>query len=592
MACNFMLFSHICLGFNHVPLLKIPMAVSKRRGLVSLQAADKSFASLGLRPALLQAVDRLGYKTLTDIQERALPCALSGRDVVGKSKTGSGKTCVFGLTLLQNLDLGLDNRGGRPQALVLSPTRELASQLVDVTRGLASCMEGVRVLAVTGGSPSRDQRARLDAGAHVVVATPGRCLQLLELGLLDPRFIKCLVLDEADTLLDMGFEVEVNRIIDKLPPRDRRQTMLFSATWAERVAELSERVMLRPEVFSDRLQGDTLESGLGSSTAAAEQVDRSLLQQSALLFEGGEEVRLEALCHVLATAAAPVAVALSEEGAEPSCVVFCETRQQCNDVAAFLCSRGASALALHGDLEQSEREKVLVRFRNKSCRILVATNVASRGLDVADLSLVICLELNEDPDVHVHRVGRTARAERAGAAVSLVHAPASRAQRKDGRRASDAVDGADLEVSPVAGEGESREREGERERGTGRTWIPQNRYNEVSRLDSIDKALGGEPIPRKTWRPTGQIVELHLNWEAGWVTVLVSGGRRDKLRAGDILGALCGDVVRLQGSQVGKIEVTEERTWVAVRRDVAAKVVRGLNSTKIKNQRFRAHLIK
>jgi len=289
--------------------------------------------------------------------------------VVGKAKTGSGKTAVFGLACLQKLDLALDHRGGRPQALVLSPTRELATQLVASIRGLATGMPGVRVLAVTGGSPSRDQRARLEAGAHVVVATPGRCLQLLELGNLDPRFVSTLVLDEADTLLDMGFEEEVNRILKFLPPQ--RQTLLFSATWADRVEGLSKRLQRNPKIVSDGQAAG--EQGQATKSVAA-QVDPSLLKQSALLFKGGQETRLEALCHVLATADAEANgsnTASGEQGGEGSCVVFCETRIQCKEVAEALVSRGASALALHGELEQNDREKTLVRFRNKSCRILV-----------------------------------------------------------------------------------------------------------------------------------------------------------------------------------------------------------------------------
>jgi ATP-independent RNA helicase DbpA len=371
---------------------RINRAQNRRYAMLAAGEGERSFESLGLlRPELLEAVGRLGFGAMTPIQALALPAALAGRDIVGKAKTGSGKTAVFGLALLQQLDLTLDHRGGRPQAIVLSPTRELATQLVDSTRALAANLQGVRVLSITGGQPSRDQRARLESGAHVVVATPGRCLQLLELGNLDPSHVRCLVLDEADRLLDMGFEEEVNRILKFLPPPGRRQTLLFSATWDSTVERLSERVQKRPEVVSD---GDVTSSQAGpgsTSGKAAAQVDRMLLRQSAVLFDGGETARLDALCHVLATAAVP------EQGAEASCLVFCETRLQCKEVADFLSSCGASALALHGELEQPEREKVLVRFRNKSCRVLVATNVASRGLDVEGVSLVVCYELNDDP---------------------------------------------------------------------------------------------------------------------------------------------------------------------------------------------------
>jgi ATP-dependent RNA helicase DbpA len=517
--------------------------------MVAAGESERSFESLGLlRPELLEAVHRLGFGAMTPIQAMGLPAAIDGRDVVGKAKTGSGKTAVFGLALLQQLDLALDHRGGRPQAIVLSPTRELATQLVDAIRALAASMQGVRVLSITGGQPSRDQRARLESGAHVVVATPGRCLQLLELGNLDPSHVKCLVLDEADRLLDMGFEEEVNRILKFLPPPGSRQTLLFSATWADGVERLSERVQMRPQVVSD---GDvTSREGAGSTSSPdAAQVDRTLLRQSAVLFEGGETARLDALCHVLSTAV------VGKEEEEAMCVVFCETRLQCKEVADFLSSCGASALALHGELEQAEREKVLVRFRNRSCRVLVATNVASRGLDVEGVSLVVCFELNDDPAVHVHRVGRTARANTSGEAVSLVH---------------------------VGGSGGV---------GEGRGW----RSDELARLDSIDQALGGDPISRHTWKPpsgsSSRPIQLP-QWAAEWQTVLVLGGRRDKLRPGDILGALSGSEVGLEGHQVGKIDVTEQRTWVAVKKQVAGKAAQALNVVKVKKQRFKAHLVR
>jgi ATP-independent RNA helicase DbpA len=234
-------------------------------------------------------------------------------------------------------------------------------------------MNGVRILSLTGGSPSRDQRAALAAGAHVVVATPGRCLQLLEMGLLNPACLTTLVLDEADTLLDMGFEEEVNRILSFLPPKEKRQTLLFSATWAERVEQLSARLQRRPEVISDggaervREAGRRSKAGLGkrgAPGASASLVDSALLRQSAVLFEAsrGQGQRLEVLCDVLASA-------LGTESGEGGCVVFCETRRQCKEVARYLVGQGAAALELHGELEQSEREKTLVRFRNKSCRL-------------------------------------------------------------------------------------------------------------------------------------------------------------------------------------------------------------------------------
>ena len=457
-----------------------------------------TFQTFALRPELLIGVDRLGWVAPTDIQRDALPPALAGRDVVGLARTGTGKTGVFGLALLNTLDVAQRS----PQALVLGPTRELAEQVTGALRALAVGMPGVRVLRVTGGSPSRDQKAALEAGAHVVVGTPGRVRQQLELGRLDPADITMLVLDEADRMLDMGFEEEVLAILDLLP--GARQTLLFSATWPPQMAELSARV-----------QRDPITVGAG------DRVDADLLQQSAVLC--GWDERPDALCGVL-----------REREPVPT-LVFCETRDQCRDVTTLLQRRGAAALALHGELEQRDRDEVLVRFRNGTARILVATNVAARGLDVEGIGLVVCYEISPEPTVHLHRVGRTARAEATGEAVTI-----------------------------VAGDGK-----------------------ELRRLDAVDRFLGAA-IPRTAPAPGHGRLE---RWSSEWTTLVVFGGRRDKLRAGDVLGALT-QVAGLDGADVGKIVLDERRTWVAVRTEQARLAQEGLDGAKIKKGKFRVRLVR
>ena len=562
-----------------------------------------------LRPELLAGTQRLGYTALTDIQERALPPALAGRDVVGKAKTGSGKTVVFGLALLQRLDMNMSS-AGRPQALVLSPTRELAQQLVGAVRGLAVGLDGTRVVAVTGGATSRDQRDAIAAGVHVVVGTPGRVLAMLDAGYMDPSALRTLVLDEADTLLNMGFEEEVHRIIKQLPRSASggdaigRQTLLFSATWPAKVETLSARVQSRPEVVSDG-DGD----GDGAGGAAAAQVDRSLLRQTALLLPAGTD-RAAVLCAVLAArgdgggavlGAPPKPEAEVEAKVEAGpglAVVFCETKQQCREVAARLQEDGAAALALHGDLEQRERDRVLVRFRNGSCRILVATNVAARGLDVAGIGLVVCYELSGGQDCgerHTHRVGRTARAESAGEALSLVRLADAEPRGGGGGGGGG-----------VGGGGGGRGGRGGGGRSGGRGGGGSGGGSELGRLEAIEASLGGEKIPRVQWadapensnsagRRAGSpgTAGLAAGWSAEWRTLLVQGGRRDKLRPGDILGALTssGSGSGLSGADVGTIEVTDQRTWVAVRSAAAAEAAAALGKTRIKKSKFKVHLV-
>jgi ATP-independent RNA helicase DbpA len=457
-----------------------------------------SFDTLPLRPELLTGVARLGFTEMTDIQAKALPVSLSGADIVAHARTGSGKTAVFGLTLLQKLDVS--NR--TPQAIVLSPTRELAAQLVASIRSLAVGLDGVRVLLVTGGNSSRDQRDALQAGAHVVVGTPGRVLHQLELGRIKTRSLRTVVLDEADRMLDMGFEDEVLGILDYVPPD--HQTLLFSATWPRVMKELSGRVQRSPKMVG-----------------AATLLDSTVLKQSVVLCKkGGRDHALQCLL----------------AGREPvPTLIFCETRIQCKRVTRVLCDLGVSALALHGELEQRDREEVMVCFRNGSARVLVATNVAARGLDVEGVELVICYELAGDAEVHVHRVGRTARAANHGEAVSLV------------------IDGS----------------------------------KEVQRLAAIERYLDAK-LERLVIN--GKADASLERWSADWRTLVLLGGRGDKLRPGDLLGALTRGV-GLDGADVGMIVLTDKRAWIAVRAAVAREAADGLNKGRIKKKRYRVHLV-
>ena len=335
---------------HHLTRARYPTVRTCRFFSLAAHASDErslESLSVSLRPELLAGARRLGYTGLTDIQARALPSALAGRDVVGKAKTGSGKTVVFGLALLQRLDLDRPSRG-RPQALVLSPTRELAQQLVGAVRSLAVHLNGTRVVAVTGGAVSRDQRAAIMAGVHVVVGTPGRVLAMLDAGYIDPSQLRTLVLDEADSLLDMGFEDEVNRVLEHLPCKEQRQTLLFSATWPAKVEQLSARVQSAPERVSDGEIGET---------GGAAQVDRKVLRQRAVLFSPDVE-RNTVLCSVLTSSAEASALGRESVDADlgdPACadlrdpglaVVFCETKQQCREVSSHLQALLARSLSL------------------------------------------------------------------------------------------------------------------------------------------------------------------------------------------------------------------------------------------------------
>ncbi|MGE7138887.1 ATP-dependent RNA helicase DbpA [Luteibacter sp. NPDC031894] len=450
------------------------------------------FSQLPLSPALLDAVEGIGYTAMTAIQREALPPILDGRDVIAQARTGSGKTAAFGLGLLQRIDVAQV----RLQALVLCPTRELADQVSKAIRRLAVNIPNVKLLTLCGGMPLGPQLASLEHDPHIVVGTPGRVQEHLKRGSLHGGGIKMLVLDEADRMLDMGFEEAMDDIVKRIAKH--HQTLLFSATYPDAIRAVSARVQQDPV-----------------SISVEEAHDESTIEQRVVEVE--PPVKADVLARILVQAK-PEAT-----------LVFCNMRKDTETVAAELDRRGFSALALHGDLEQRDRDEVLVRFANRSCTVLVATDVAARGLDIADLPLVVSHDVAHDPDTHTHRVGRTGRAGATGLAIVLA-----------GSR-------------------------------------------ELNKLRAIEERLGG-PLPRYPTKPAGDGRKV-LNL-APMKTLVIDGGRKDKMRPGDILGALTGEA-GLDGKDIGKIDVYATRAYVAIRRDLANKALERLRAGKIKGRNFR-----
>jgi ATP-dependent RNA helicase DbpA len=453
---------------------------------------NSEFSSLNLSPALLENLASLGYLQMTPIQAQSLPLVLDGKDLIAKAKTGSGKTAAFALGLLSRLNV---NRVD-VQALVLCPTRELADQVAQEIRRLARALPNVKLVTLCGGTPTAPQSATLGFGAHIAVGTPGRILKHLEQGTLELSSLETLVLDEADRMLDMGFGEDINKVISYAPAR--RQTLLFSATYPEGIAQMSRGVQRNPVEVSV----ESLHEG-------------SAIEQK--LYEVPAGQRLDALTWLLS------------HYQPSSCVVFCNTKRACNDVADHLAAKGFSALALNGDLEQRERDQVLVRFSNGSATILVATDVAARGLDIKELGAVINFELTYDPEVHVHRIGRTGRAGQQGLALSLYQP------------------------------------------------------NEAQRVNLIEEYQQA-PIPQGDLSEIGREIKPIA---PQMVTLSIDAGRKSKVRAGDILGALTGEG-GIAGSDVGKIQISEQYSYVAVKRQVASAALKRLQEGKIKGRTYRA----
>ena len=445
---------------------------------------------------MLKNLDSLGYHQMTAIQAKSLPVILEGRDLIAQAKTGSGKTAAFGIGILQHLNPTYF----AVQALVLCPTRELADQVANELRRLARAMDNIKILSLCGGVPMGPQIGSLQHGAHIVVGTPGRIQDHLSRGSLSLKSIRTLVLDEADRMVDMGFFDEIRYIVDACPKF--RQTLLFSATYPDSIRKDSARFLRNPEEIRVEAQHDA-----------------SRIEQR--FYEVEPEQRNAAVAMLL------------DHFRPTSTLAFCNTKIHCRELAAMLQEQGYSALALYGELEQRERDEILVRFSNQSCSVLVATDVAARGLDISTLDAVINVDVSRDTEVHVHRIGRTGRGAEKGLALSLA-AP-----------------------------------------------------NEKKWVKFIEEYQGGKVdwFDLDELTPTSDTPLL-----PPMVTLNIAGGKKDKLRPGDLLGALTKDA-GFAASDVGKISVFEFQTYVGLRWEIAQQAFRKLSRGNIKGKNFKMRLI-
>ncbi len=458
--------------------------------------AASNFSTLPLAPHVLQNLQQLGYTTMTPIQAASLPLALAGHDLIAQAKTGSGKTAAFALALLANLNL----RRFAVQALVLCPTRELADQVTQELRRLAAAEDNIKILTLCGGATMRPQLASLEHGAHIVVGTPGRIMDHLERGSLNLEALNTLVLDEADRMLDMGFFDDIAVVAKQCPKQ--RQTLLFSATYPEGITKLAAAFMREPK-----------EVKLLSAHTASKIKQR--------FYEVTEDQRLHAVGQLL-NHFRPV-----------STLAFCNTKQQCRDLVEVLRAQGFAALELHGDLEQRDRDQVMVRFSNRSASVLVATDIAARGLDITQLEAVINVDITPDADTHTHRIGRTGRVDEEGWAFSLVS------------------------------------------------------VDEMGRVGNIEKAGAFASV----WQPLAELTPASAEpLRPPMQTIQILGGRKEKIRPGDVLGALTKDM-GFAGTQIGKINVNEFSTYVAVDRQIGQQALRKLQDGRVKGKSVKVRLL-
>lgn len=434
---------------------------------------------------------------MTDIQMQSLPHILSGKDIIAQGKTGSGKTAAFGLGLLNKLQV----KKFRIQTLVLCPTRELADQVAKEVRKLARTIHNIKVLTLCGGMPFGPQVGSLEHGAHIIVGTPGRIEDHLGRGTLSLEHVDTLVLDEADRMLDMGFQASLDNIVSLIP--NQRQTLLFSATFPEQIQKVANRYLKTPAVVK----------------AEATHESNSIKQH--FYSVSNDEERLEAL-RLLLLAHKP-----------ESSVVFCNTKIETQNVANKLAAFGFDAVALHGDLEQRDRDQTLVRFANKSASVLVATDVAARGLDIEALDAVFNYHIAHDTEVHVHRIGRTGRAGSTGYAFSFFN--------------------------------------------------DKERYKVGLIEDYLEYTIEGEVLP------SIEVLKEPV-FNAQMATIQIDGGKKQKVRAGDIVGALTGEN-GITFEQVGKIQLGPNWAYVAVSKLVVKKALKKLTHGKLKGRTFRVRVL-
>ena len=449
------------------------------------------FTTLTLDTNCLENLTSLGFHHMTPIQEKGLPYILDKKDVIAKAKTGSGKTVSFGLGILNNLD----SKNFRIQSLVLCPTRELATQVAKTLKDLARYKHNIKILTLTGGVPYKPQVHSLSHQAHIIVGTPGRVLKHLTEDNFSCEYINTLVLDEADRMLDMGFSEDINLIIDYLPKK--RQTLLFSATYPDTIEELSKTILQQPVKVE-------VEATHSTDSITQKFYEANSSQKTSLILKLFKPT-------------------------QKSVIIFCNTKIQCDELADSLEQYDMEPLVLHSDMEQKYRDETLIMFANKSYPVLIATDVASRGLDIEDVDMVINYDLPNDFEVYTHRIGRTARAGKDGVAISFVD---------------------DLE-----------------------------KFEELKDFFNIEyELLNTQELQKQD--------DVMLGYD--YSTLYINGGKRHKLRAGDILGALTAGI-GLDKNDIGKIDILPTCSYVAIKNASYQKAFDGLNSNKMKNRYFKIY---
>lgn len=514
-----------------------------------------TFEEMCLDTRIMRAIAEMGFEQPSPIQAQSIPIAVEGKDMIGQARTGTGKTASFGIPMLQRIN----PKDKTLQAIVLCPTRELAIQSANEIRKLVKFLHGIKVLPIYGGQEISKQIRSLKGGVQIVIGTPGRVMDHLRRHTLKPQTVDIVVLDEADEMLNMGFREDIETILGQLP--EERQTMLFSATMPKPILEIAKRYLHEPEIVK------------------VIQKELTVPKIEQYYYEVNPRKKNEVLSRLL-------------DMYDPSLsLVFCNTKRKVDELVADLKGRGYFAEGLHGDMKQSQRDRVMNGFRNGRTDILVATDVAARGIDVDDVEAVFNYDVPQDDEYYVHRIGRTGRAGREGRAFTLVVGKEiyklkdiqRYCKTKIRRQPIPSVnDVAAIKVEKLleqAGELIATD-------GLGRMMDLLEEYLDGSDYSATEMAAAllamqlGETstqtLPKEEFGDTGA--------EPGMVRMFMNIGKKDRVRIGDILGAVAGES-GMEGALVGTIDMYDNFSFVEVPQEYAAAVLEAMNHSKIKGRR-------
>lgn len=518
------------------------------------------FDELGLMPQIMRGIKEMGFEEMTPIQAQAIPVVMEGRDVIGQAQTGTGKTAAFGIPLLQNVDPSQK----KTQALILSPTRELAIQVAEELRNLGRYMHGIKILPVYGGQDITKQIRSLKGGIQIIVGTPGRVMDHLRRKTIRCEEVTKVVLDEADEMLNMGFREDIETILEYIP-EEGRQTVLFSATMPKPILEITRKY-----------QTDAV-----TIKVVKKELTVSNIEQ--YYFDVKRKDKTEVLSRLLDY--------YNPKGS----IVFCNTKKMVDELSTDLSVRGYFAEGLHGDMKQAQRDRVMANFRKGKTDILIATDVAARGLDIDDVEAVFNFDIPQDDEYYVHRIGRTGRAGRTGKAFSFVRG-------KEVYKLKDIMRYCKTKIyaQPIPSSEDVAQIKADKIMDKIANVIEEEDLHDMinfiekqineSDFTAMDiaaaflkKELGGAAMGGEAYGGGESYSFGDTGAEAGMVRLFINIGKKQKVKPGDILGAVAGES-GISGDVVGAIDMYDKFTFVEVPQEFGKKVLAGMKNAKIKGK--------